>query len=110
MGGGGRELFGTGKYKQPRAKAKGKPKELMQRVDLGPCPTLRRERGQREHRCPGCVGRWLMRQRFHPKSKGADGTQAGRERILLQRSNSLVLCLEKVKTGNTGQKDKNLAG
>lgn len=72
---GGRELFGTGKYKQPRAKAKGKPtakekpKELMQRVDLGSRPTLRRERGQREHRCPGCVGRWLMRQRFHPKSR-----------------------------------------
>lgn len=37
-----------------------------------------------------------------------DGTQAGRERILLQRSNSLVLCLEKVKTGKTGQKVNNL--
>lgn len=28
--------------------------------------------------------------------------------ILLQRSNSLALCLEKVKTGKTGQKDNNL--
>lgn len=60
------------------------------------------QRGGRESRAVQC-GQGGYSDSIHPRSKSA-----GREGLLFQRPNSLALCLEKVKTGKTCQKDNDL--